>query len=190
MKILSKAFPIVAAAMAMRFGGPFSASAATYYVAYGDFYFSPSVLTIHVGDTVIWTNSTTSLIHTVTGLSPGEPLCGGSTVNACTNTFSFAGDFLYQCNFHFSLGMTGAVQALPLAPTSPVLTNGVWTNGNFVFKVLSTANQTNIVQAATNLGTASDWVSLDTNVLATNTFIFTDTNANQFPLRFYRVVNP
>ena len=190
MKLLSKTAAVVSVATLSHFGSPLLASATTNYVAFGDYYFSPSVLTIHVGDTVIWTNVNTTLIHTVTGLSPSEPLCGNSDVNACTNTFSFAGDFLYQCNNHYFLGMTGAVQVLPLPSSPAVLTNGTWTNGNFVFKVLSTSNQTNIVQAATNLAAASDWVSLNTNVPATNNFIFTDTNANQFPLRFYRVVSP
>ena len=190
MKLLSKTFAIVTVAILLHFGGPLSAFAKTNYVAFGAYYFSPSVLTIHVGDTVIWTNVSTTLIHTVTGLSASEPLCGNSDVNACTNTFTFAGDFLYHCNNHYFLGMTGAVQVLSLPFSSAVLTNAMWSNGNFVFKVLSTPNQTNIVQAATNLAAASDWVSLDTNVPATNNFTFTDTNANQVPLRFYRVVNP
>lgn len=188
MKAISKISLAVTAAVLLHIGGPLPTSGATNYVAFGDYYFSPSVLTIHAGDTVIWTNA--GGIHTVTGLSSGEPLCGAGAVNACTNTFTVAGDFLYQCNFHYTLGMTGAVQVLPLPSSPALLTNATWTNGNFVFKVLSPANQTNIVEATTNLATASGWVSLDTNIPATNNFIFSDTNANQFPLRFYRVVSP
>lgn len=189
MKHSSKTSLVVALAFLFCCGSPLSASAATNYVAYGNFYFHPSNLTIHVGDTVIWTNAGSGS-HTVTGLTTGEPLCGGSAVNACTNTFNIAGTFLYQCNFHYFLGMTGVVNVVG-APLSPgILTNGYWTNGNFVFKVLSPANQTNIVQAATNLAGSANWVPLDTNVPAGNTFTFTDTNATQFRHRFYRVVAP
>lgn len=196
MKPLSNtSLAVLAVACAFLFcqGSSLSASAATNYVAYGGpsvayYNFRPSSLTIHVGDTVIWTNAGGP--HTVTGLSPGEPLCGGNEVNACTNVFTFPGTFLYQCNNHVSLGMTGVVNVVG-APLSPgILTNGYWTNGDFAFKVLSAANQTNIVQAATNLAGSANWVSLDTNVPAGNTFTFTDTNATQFRHRFYRVVAP
>lgn len=189
-----KPFPrvlLLAAIGSLGLVGPRSALAATNFVAFGDYYFKPSVLTIHVGDTVVWTNVNTGLlIHTVTGLSPGERLCGSNNVNACTNTFNVPGDFLYECIHHYFLGMTGAVQVLPL-PTSAVLTNAArLTNGDFEFTTLTAPNQTNIVQGTTNIAAASDWVSLDTNVPATNSFRFTDTNAEKFPFRFYRVVNP
>lgn len=187
MKLLSRAFVAVAGVFLCSFGCLSSASAATNYVAYGNFYFRPSDLTIHMGDTVIWTNAGGT--HTVTGLSSGEPLCGGSTANACTNLFNIPGTFRYQCDFHYSIGMTGVVQVLPSPAIPATLTNASWTNGNFVFTAVTTPNHTNIVQAATNLAAAS-WISLDTNVPATSAFIFTDTKANQFPRRFYRVVQP
>jgi plastocyanin len=195
MKLLSRTLPVVTAAICLRMGSPFSASAATNYVAYGgpttaDYNFRPSNLSINVRDTVIWTNA--GGVHSVTGLNTNEPLCGMTDgVSGCTNTFNLSGVFAYECNIHFGAPfyMTGVVNVAG-APLSPaILTNAVWTNGMFVFKVLSAANQTNIVQAATNLP-AANWVSLDTNAPATNNFIFSDTNANQFPLRFYRVVNP
>lgn len=187
MKISSQTLSFIVAGAMLLATVP-AVTAATNYVAYGNYYFSPSDLTIRAGDTVIWTNA--GGLHTVTGLSTGEPLCGNSSVNTCTNTFSTPGVFLYQCDFHYSLGMTGVVRVLSLSGTPAVLTNAIWTNGNFVFRVLSTANQTNIVQAATGLTGASNWVSLDTNVEAGSNFVFTDTNASRFPTRFYRVVQP
>lgn len=172
--------------------GVASARAATNYVAFGgsSLTFRPSALTIHVGDTVIWTNA--GGFHTVTGSSPGEPLCGCTSGNtsALTNTFTFAGTFPYYCVYHQSFGMTGVINVVGAPPSPAVLGNAAWTNGGFVFKALTTPNQTNVVQATTNLTAAPSWISLDTNVPATNFFIFTDPNAARFPHRFYRVVQP
>lgn len=197
MKGLSKISLAITAAILLHVGGTLPVSAATNYVAFGgpnsstDYNFRPSNLTINQGDTVIWTNA--GGLHTVTGLNTNEPLCGATVgVQACTNTFSIPGVFTYECSIHVGAPyyMTGVVNVVG-APLSPaVLTNATWTNGMFVFKVLSVANQTNIVQGTTNLAAASDWVPLDTNIPATNSFIFTDTNADQFPLRVYRVVKP
>ena len=191
MKLLPKALPPgVVGALLFCLGGQVSAAAVTNYVAFGNFYFNPKVLTNHVGDTVIWTNA--GGFHTVTGGSTNEPLCGctSGTIQAFTNTFTIPGIFPYYCYYHRSLGMTGEVVVVGAPPVPGLLTNGYWTNGDFVFSVLGTANQTNVVQAAANLAGASNWVSLDTNVPATNVFIFTDTNAARFPRRFYRVVEP
>ena len=50
--------------------------------------------------------------------------------------------------------------------------------------------KTNFVQFTTNSSETSPaaWMNLQTNVLATNQFTFTDTNANLSPWRFYRVI--
>ncbi|MDE3067510.1 MAG: hypothetical protein KGJ60_08160 [Verrucomicrobiota bacterium] len=189
MNFLPIRFRAVVESVLLCFGSPLLTSAATNYVAFGNFYFSPSVLTIQVGDTVIWTNA--GGFHTVTGLTTNEPLCGPAQgVQACTNTFHVPGIFPYQCNIHYLYGMTGVVNVVGAPLSSAVLTNAVWTNGGFVFTALTTPNQTNIVQATTNLAVASNWVSLETNVPAGDVLRFTDTNASQFPGRFYRVVEP
>jgi len=50
--------------------------------------------------------------------------------------------------------------------------------------------KTNFVQFTTNfpgIGAAA-WMNLQTNVLTTNRFTFTDTNASDAPWRFYRVI--
>jgi hypothetical protein len=54
------------------------------------------------------------------------------------------------------------------------------TNGTFQLTITSQPGQTNVVQASTNL---VNWVSIRTNV---GPFIFTDTNATNYPYRFYR----
>ncbi len=187
MKLLKKARPVVAVTAILGLAWPVTTFAATNYVAFGNFFFRPSDLTIHAGDTVIWTNAGGT--HTVTGMA-GDTLCGPSAVNACTDTFTATGVFPYECLFHASFGMTGVVRVVGLPPSPAILTNAMWTNGDFVFRVLSAPSQTNIVQAATNLGGAANWVSLETNVPATNVFLFSDTNASLFRLRLYRVVQP
>lgn len=186
MKLLSRKSPVVVVIVLWCLALPGSILAATNYVAFGNYYFKPSSLTIHVGDTVIWTNA--GGFHTVTGQTASEPLCGSSQgIQSCTNTFNEPGVFPYRCNLHYSLGMTGVVSVAGVLPSTAVLTNAAWTNGGFVFTALTTASQTNIVQAATNLAGTANWISLQTNVPTTNTFTFTDTNATRFQRRFYRV---
>lgn len=169
------------------------AFAATTNVAYGgaSFTFRPANLTINAGDTVIWTNA--SGAHNVIGDTAGEPLCGcvGTSIPGFTNTFTIPGDYFYHCSFHQSFGMTGVVHVAASAVSPAVLTNAAsFTNGTFVFTIISTANHTNVIQATTNLANAGNWVSLTTNFPATNRFNFTDTTANLFPSRSYRVVQP
>jgi hypothetical protein len=57
------------------------------------------------------------------------------------------------------------------------------TNGAFQLSIASPALPT-IIQASTNL---VDWVSIYTN---TPPFTFTDSNASNYPNRFYRAVTP
>ncbi len=88
--------------------------------------FSPSQITIHVGDTVRWTWA--SNFHTVTSgstpgtadgkfCSPNNTDCG--TINTSNTgavfeqTFTQAGTFAYFCQIHFSMGMTGSVIVKP-----------------------------------------------------------------------------
>ena len=72
----------------------------------GDYYFAPSDVTISVGDTVTWTNSSGEA-HTVTGddgswgtddLEPGQSF---------SRTFTRAGTFTYTCVIHD--GQTGTI---------------------------------------------------------------------------------
>src|SRR6185312_8630035 len=80
--------------------------AVDYYV------FSPSTITIHVGDTVTWKNVDTTFDHDVTSssfksgtLSPGE---------SYKHTFKAAGAFGYRCTIH---GNTAKV--VVAAPATP-----------------------------------------------------------------------
>jgi plastocyanin len=75
----------------------------------GSFAFSPATLTISVGTTVIWMN-TTGAPHTVTS-DDGKSFDSGinTPIGAQGGTFSFtftkAGTFAYHCQFHtFMMG--------------------------------------------------------------------------------------
>ena len=100
--------------------------AATTNVSFSNFAFNPVVITVNVGDTIIWTDA--GGFHTVTGTGT-EPLCGGSSFSAvgqtCVHTFTTAGSFPYQCNFHgASFGMTGLVNVASVAvPPTVSITN-------------------------------------------------------------------
>jgi plastocyanin len=70
----------------------------------GSFVFSPSTLTIKVGTTVTWKN-TTQTPHTVTSLDANKTFNSGDNTPINSNmTFSFtftkAGTYKYQCDFH------------------------------------------------------------------------------------------
>lgn len=79
----------------------------------GTFTFSPASLTIKVGTTVIWKNSTQTP-HTVTSDDGTTFNSGDSTPIAPGATFSFtftkAGTFAYQCDFHPYMKATIVVQ--------------------------------------------------------------------------------
>ncbi len=75
--------------------------------------FSPSSLTIAIGDTVEWTNS--SGFHNVNGTIATFPSNPEGFGNNVSNSWSFsyvfntAGNYNYQCDVHVSSGMTGTL---------------------------------------------------------------------------------
>ena len=62
--------------------------------------------------------------------------------------------------------------------------------GGFQFTVQASAVQTTLVQATTNLADPSVLGDHRHQSADSSTFNFTDTNASQFPTRYYRVVSP
>lgn len=82
-----------------------SAPAAGNAVSIVNFAFNPSTLTVKVGDTVSWTN-TSGTGHTVTaddGSFDSGNLAGGAGFQ---HTFSAAGTFSYHCSIHSSMKAT------------------------------------------------------------------------------------
>ena len=97
------------------------AATVTVMVGPGGFFFTPSSVTIHTGDTVVWTWSSGG--HSSTSGSPGMP--GGLWDSGILNqgatfmhTFNTAGSFPYYCTVHGACcGMVGTVSVSNSTPT-------------------------------------------------------------------------
>ncbi len=76
-----------------------SQAAVSVVGGYGGFSFSPSVLTIKVGTTVTWTN-TSSAPHTVTSDTGAFNHSLGGSGATFSFTFTRAGTFSYHCSIH------------------------------------------------------------------------------------------
>ncbi|MGH2866820.1 MAG: cupredoxin domain-containing protein [Solirubrobacteraceae bacterium] len=85
-------------------------------VGIADFHFTPSAITIHVGDTVTWTNSGPSG-HTATAHDGSFNTGKLSRGHSASHTFSSAGTFAYFCSIHPF--MHGTVTVLAATTTSP-----------------------------------------------------------------------
>ena len=114
---------------------------------------------------------------TVTGLSPGTAILWGvSALDTAGNVSAY--DYLP------ALVINPAPQPAALAAvTVPPATGG------FQFIVQADAAQTTLIQATTNLGDPTSWVTIATNPPASS-LTFTDINAGHFPNRYYRVISP
>lgn len=85
-------------------------SPSTQDVQIMNFAFSPSSLTIHAGDTVVWTNQD-SAGHSVVSDSGSEinsPVM--STGQTYSHTFTTPGTYTYHCSVHLSMKGTIIVQ--------------------------------------------------------------------------------
>ena len=97
------------------------AATVTVMVGPGGFFFTPSSVTIHTGDTVVWTWSSGG--HSSTSGSPGMP--GGLWDSGILNqgatfmhAFNTAGSFPYYCTVHGACcGMVGTVSVSNSTPT-------------------------------------------------------------------------
>jgi amicyanin len=91
--------------------------AAEHTLEIKDFAFSPSSLTIKVGDKVTWTNQD-SAPHTVTADSRGEFDSGRlSQGDTFSYTFDTAGTFDYHCSIHPFMQATVIVQNGTASPS-------------------------------------------------------------------------
>ncbi|MBL1279132.1 MAG: T9SS type A sorting domain-containing protein [Fluviicola sp.] len=75
--------------------------------------FTPSSITINVGDTVRWTNSSgTHNVNATTATYPGNPASFGNSLGTgwvFTHIFTVAGSYDYRCDAHFNSGMAGTI---------------------------------------------------------------------------------
>lgn len=91
-----------------------------------DFEFTPSSLTIHVGDTVTWTNDD-PVSHTATAYDGAFNTGTLQKGQSDSHTFSQAGTFTYYCRFHTFMHGTIVVLA---ASTSSTTSNHSSSNSN------------------------------------------------------------
>ena len=95
-------------------------SSETFQVNSGSYYYSPSVLNINVGDTVMWYNdggfhNVNADINTLTGESFNNPEAFSSSANSggliYTHVFTIPGSYTYDCSIglHAANGMVGYV---------------------------------------------------------------------------------
>lgn len=95
-----------------------AAAQSTHLVRMGNFFFNPAALTIQAGDTVTWTNTTTSQhdSHQQTNLWDGPLLGLGGTFS---HRFTNAGFYPYYCTPHLNFNQTGAVTAVTAPANLP-----------------------------------------------------------------------
>jgi len=126
--------------------------AATITVNMTNTTFSPSAVTINVGDTVTWVNKDFTQ-HTSTSGSTCSPngFWGSTTIGfsgTFSHTFNAAGSFPYFCTPHCSFGMTGSVTVQSAAPTvaitNPVAGAVFAAPATFAVKASASAGTTNV----------------------------------------------
>lgn len=122
---------------------------------------------------------TNMLFGTVTGLTPGSSAFW--TVEATDTQGNSTTSYAY---------LVAATNPVPVA--AQMSAAAFLAGGGFQFSVTEngTAPQTVLIQASTNLSDPNSWLQIGSLFPAANPFTFTDTNAAQFPARFYRVVSP
>ncbi|MFO1498929.1 MAG: TIGR03118 family protein [Verrucomicrobiota bacterium] len=129
--------------------GPSAVRALTTNVVFNNFAYTPPVVTIQPGDTVLWTNEGGS--HTVTG-DGTDPFCGGQEVaTSCATTFTNIGTFPYHCVFHRSFGMTGTVIVVSATVTNPPPTSTNRITDPIPAKIAKSGVTVELVTVATNL---------------------------------------
>jgi cell division septation protein DedD len=86
-------------------------------VAIADFHFSPATMTIHVGDTITWSNSGPSS-HTATARNGGFNTGILKKGQSASHTFTQAGTFAYVCQIHPFMHGTIVVLAATTSTTT------------------------------------------------------------------------
>jgi len=89
---------------------PGAVTAATHHVTVGDNFFSPSSLTIQVGDTVQWNNAAGGNVHNVADNGGAFQSSDGSSFTF-SYTYNSAGVKPYNCTFHGNMTGTITVEA-------------------------------------------------------------------------------
>jgi plastocyanin len=89
-------------------------------VTIADFQFSPGSVTVHVGDTITWTNNGPST-HTATAHDGSFDTGQLKKGQSASHTFTHAGTVTYFCQIHPFMHGTVVVLTAPAAATSPTV---------------------------------------------------------------------
>jgi plastocyanin len=95
---------------------PTARSASDPAVTIADFHFTPPTTTVHVGDTITWTNDGPSS-HTATAKDGSFNTGTLSKGQSASHTFTKAGTYAYVCTIHPF--MHGTITVLAAATTAP-----------------------------------------------------------------------
>jgi plastocyanin len=91
--------------------------ATTYLVQFGGTFgltYSPNSLNVFVGDTIKWQGDFSMHPLSSTSVPSGAASFSQGAGSVCSYIVTTAGMYNYQCDFHFSAGMTGSFNALNL----------------------------------------------------------------------------
>ena len=165
--------------------------AATYTVQMtsGD-RFSPSTLSIGVGDSVTWMNAAIFAHTSTSGTPPPTPnglwdtghVAGGGSFTVTYTNFA-GGTYPFFCSIHYAIGMVGSLTITNAPATPPLLSDSSWNTNHFQFIVNGPRGQSYVTETSPDL---ANWSPLSTNLATSSRFTITDTNASN-PLGFYRV---
>lgn len=158
--------------------------AATHLVNVTDAGFSPSALTIEMGDEVVWINGDGEF-HTITSHLPPLNVDYWNAVlfdegDAFGKVFQQVGEFTYSDNF---TGRSGSITVTASGSAGIKLAAPRIENGQFLFEISGlTPGYFAVLEASTNLTT---WSGISTNLVTTPLVTFTNTAAG--PGTFFRV---
>jgi chitinase len=120
----------------------------------------------------------TNTSFTMTGLTPGT-------------------SYQWEIRSHDALGYASAfnigfTMVNPIPAPATIGTGQVTSGGSFQLTITegSQSLETVLIEASTNPADTNSWVQIGTIFPTSNPFTFTDTNASQYPTRFYRVIAP
>ncbi len=144
--------------------------------------YNPKMLNIQQGDKVIWNGL--GSIHSVTGDTPPESLCGSGFPGSCTNVFNTPGSYRYHCVNHGVFGMTGlvTVAAVALPPTLAITNPSAGAIFAAPASVTISSSITNTSGSVTNVQFFSNGALLGTNNSAPFTFTTAPLGAGSYSL--------
>jgi len=150
----------------------------THIVTVGDNFFSPSSLTIQVGDTVEWRNAAGGMAHNVTA---NNGSFASSTASSFTfsQTFTSAGTVNYSCTVH--LGMNGVITVQATAAEAELVLRevsvaaGTYPQGSSISIDAEVENTGNASSGGFNI---RHYASTNSGITAQDTLLGTESRSN------------